>query len=102
VLLLAGGAAGGYMLLRPAPPPVPILATDGLDAEVAAAIVQARAEVEAQPWSAAAWGRLGMVLFAQDLYRACSAVLAEAEQLDPRDARWPYLRGLALLRTEPD
>jgi tetratricopeptide (TPR) repeat protein len=42
-----------------------------------------------------------MVLFAQDIYRECALVLAETERLDPRDARWPYLRGLALILTEP-
>lgn len=102
VVVLVGGVAGGYVLLWPAAPQVPIIATESLDAEVAAAITRARAGVQAQPRNADAWGRLGMVLFAQDMYRECIPVLAAAEQLDPRDARWPYLRGLALMLTEPD
>jgi tetratricopeptide (TPR) repeat protein len=43
-----------------------------------------------------------MVLFAQRRYNDCIPVLAEAEQLDPADARWPYLRGLALILEQPE
>jgi tetratricopeptide (TPR) repeat protein len=102
VLLLAGAAAGGYFAWRPRPPAVPAVPTEGLDAEVAAAINEARADVAARPKSAAAWGHLGLVLFAQEMYVPCVAPLAEAERLDPRDARWPYFRGLALVLHEPD
>jgi tetratricopeptide (TPR) repeat protein len=102
VLLLAGGGVGAYFLLRPTSPPVPAITTDSLDAEVVAVIDKARAGVQAQPRSAAAWGQLGMVLFAQDMYRECDEVLTEAARLDPRDARWPYLRGLALMLTQPE
>ncbi|HZY85020.1 MAG TPA: hypothetical protein VFE78_09330, partial [Gemmataceae bacterium] len=82
-LLLAGAGAGGYFALRPRKPVAPTVPTDGLDAEVVAVIDKARAGVEAHPKSADAWGRLGMVLFAQDLYVPCVGPLAEAERLDP-------------------
>jgi len=101
VLLLAGAGVGGYLLWRPHPAAIPPIATAGLDAEVAAAIAEARGGIEARPKSAAAWGRLGMVLFAQDMYADCIPFLAEAERLDPRDVRWPYFRGLAVILIEP-
>ena len=43
-----------------------------------------------------------MVLFAQNLYLDCIGVFAEAERLDPANARWPYFRGLALLLVRPE
>jgi tetratricopeptide (TPR) repeat protein len=101
VLLLAGGAVGGYFAWRPRDPVVAAVPTAGLDAEVAAAVEQARAGVQARPKSAAAWGHLGMVLFAQDLYADCTGPFAEAERLDPHDARWPYFRALAVIRHRP-
>jgi tetratricopeptide (TPR) repeat protein len=102
VLVLATAGVGAYLAWRPRTPVVPTFATEGLDAEVAATIDKARAAVEARPDSAAAWGRLGMILFAQDMYVDCTGSLAEAERLDPTDARWPYFRGLALLRQKPE
>ena len=101
-LLLAAAAAGGYFAWRPRPPAVPAVPTEGLDPEVAAAIDEARAAVVARPRSAAAWGHLGLVLFAQDMYVPCVAPLAEAERLDAKDPRWPYFRGLALILQQPD
>ena len=55
-----------------------------------------------QPRSAAAWGELGMILFAHDLYADAAPVLGRAEQLDAADPRWPYLQGLALLFSDPE
>jgi tetratricopeptide (TPR) repeat protein len=102
VLLLTGGSVGAFFALRAPTPTVPVIAIDSLDSEVAAAIAAARADVAAQPRSASTWGKLGMVLFAQDMYQECAGVFAEAERLAPEDARWPYLRGLALLLTQPE
>jgi tetratricopeptide (TPR) repeat protein len=102
LLLLAGAGLGAYFFWAPRRTALPVIPTAGLDAEVVAAIDQARAGVEARPSSAAAWGRLGMVLFAHDMYADCGGVLAEAERLDPKDARWPYFHGLALILQNPD
>jgi tetratricopeptide (TPR) repeat protein len=102
VLLLVSGGVGAYLFWRPRPVAIPPIATDGLDTEVIRAIDEARRAVEAQPRSAAAWGRLGMVLFAQDMYADCIAILTEAERLDPKEARWPYFRGLAVILLDPN
>src|SRR5438094_526400 len=101
VLALVAGAAGAfYWRWRKAE--IPPIRTEGLDAEVVSAIDRARNDVEAKPRSAAAWGRLGMVLFAQDLYDDCIPIFAEAERLDAKDARWPYYRGLAVVLHHPE
>jgi tetratricopeptide (TPR) repeat protein len=101
-VLLAAAGVGGYFAWWPRQSVVPPIATAGLDAEVVAAIARARGAVEARPKSAAAWGRLGMVLFAQDMYADCIAMFAEAERLDPTEVRWPYFRGLALILQKPE
>jgi tetratricopeptide (TPR) repeat protein len=102
VLLAAGAGVGGYFLWRPRLPVIPNIPTEGMDAQVVAAIDGARADVAGRPQSAAAWGHFGMVLFAHDLYQFCPEVLAEAERLDPSDRRWPYFRGLALILHKPE
>ncbi len=100
--MLLAGSGGVYFLWWPRKPVVPVIATNGLDAEVIAAIEGASAEVETHPKSAAAWGQLGMVLFAQNMYADSIGILAEAERLDPSDAHWPYFRGLALILPQPE
>ena len=52
---------------------------------IVAALAQARAAVQESPRSAAAWGRLGMVLAAHDFRAEANACLAQAERLDPLD-----------------
>ncbi len=101
-IMLAVGAVGltyamvmGVAHSRPKGPPHIELA--GLDPEAASAIESARAEVDAQPRSAEAWGRLGMVLLANDLQPESLICLEEAERLDPTDARWPYHEGSTLV-----
>jgi tetratricopeptide (TPR) repeat protein len=98
--LAAAAAAAVYLWRRPSPPPV--IEVAGLDPEAAAAIEAARADVVAHPRSGAAWGRLGMVLFANDLQAESLACLGQAEDLEPREVRWPYYRGLILLHREPE
>jgi tetratricopeptide (TPR) repeat protein len=102
VVLVGAGVAVGYFAWQWRRPAAPAVATEGLDAEVVAAIDQARAAVNARPKSAAAWGRLGIVLFSQDMYADAAGPLAEAERLDPHDPRWPYFRGLALVLHLPE
>jgi tetratricopeptide (TPR) repeat protein len=64
-------------------------------------IAEARASVEASPFSGRAWGKLGVVLLAQDFVAEAADSLAQAEKLDPNEFRWPYLRGICLDRTDP-
>jgi tetratricopeptide (TPR) repeat protein len=74
----------------------------GLDRAIVAAIEAAREQVRQSPHSAAAWGRLGKVLIAHELRESALLCLAEAEKLDPREPRWPYLQGVALSQGDPD
>jgi tetratricopeptide (TPR) repeat protein len=99
VLALAGGAWLWFASLPPTPPD-PDLA--GADPEAVAAIAAARAAALQSPRSAAAWGRLGMVLRAHDFGPDANRCFAVAERLDPRQPRWPYLHGLTLLLTDPE
>jgi tetratricopeptide (TPR) repeat protein len=102
VLALVAGAVGAYFLWPKSKPAVPVIQTGGLDKEVVEAIEKARTAVEADPKSAGAWGNFGLVLFAQNRYADSIPIFAEAERLDPADARWPYYLGLALVHQKPD
>jgi tetratricopeptide (TPR) repeat protein len=102
VLAIAALGVAGAVVWWMRVPTVPAIPTEGLDADVVAAIAKARGDVAARPQSAGAWGRFGMVLFAHELYAASVPVFAAAERLDPADARWPYFRGLALIQQQPD
>src|SRR5207244_6695765 len=74
-LVFAGLAwAGWYWLAAPSPPEVDV---SGADPDVAEAVEAARSAVKWSPHSAAAWGRLGMVLRAHDFGREANAALAE-------------------------
>jgi Tfp pilus assembly protein PilF len=94
VLVLAG-----LWYFWPAPPP-PEPDLTGAEPEVAQAIQKARAETLKAPRSAAAWGRLGMLLRAHDYAAEAMVALAQAEHLDAKDPRWPYLQGLTLVLTD--
>jgi tetratricopeptide (TPR) repeat protein len=88
-------------LVPPSPqPPLPDLSE--VDPEVVQAIAAAQDKVRQQPNKSAAWGRLGMVFLAHDFHEEAQRSFAQAERLDPADGRWPYLRGLSLLLTEPE
>jgi tetratricopeptide (TPR) repeat protein len=104
LLLLAGMlTALVWQIWRRTRMPEPPLAPLGTpDPAVSEAIEAARAEVLAAPRAAKAWGQLGMLLLAYEFRPEASFCFAQAEQLDPRDERWPYLHALALLRDEPD
>jgi tetratricopeptide (TPR) repeat protein len=101
LLAAAGGAAAWYFGRTPAPTP-PAVSTEGVDPAVAAAIDRARQEVLARPRNAAAWGELGQALRAYGWKPEAVRCFAEAERLDPQDARWPYLTGVMNLLTADD
>jgi tetratricopeptide (TPR) repeat protein len=105
--LLVAGITGTAVCivwrLRAEPPPPPVVELRGIDPAVQQAVEAARAAVLDSPRSAAAWGRLGMVLLSHGLSsNASRACFAQAEALDSRDARWPYFQAGSLLTTDPE
>jgi tetratricopeptide (TPR) repeat protein len=100
VVLVAGGL---WYLRRPAPPPeLPALDLTDVDPEIVQAIHDAEDGVWKTPRAARAWGRLGMVLTVHGFHDQALGPLAEAERLEPGEARWPYLQGMILERDEPE
>ncbi len=75
-----------------------------MEPQVEKRLQQTRAAVEADPGSASAWGRFGMVAHAHELWDAAAVAYRRAEQLDPGDVRWPYYLGdvLSVLGTNLD
>jgi tetratricopeptide (TPR) repeat protein len=102
IVVAVAGALGALWMWNARPARVPTIPTEGLDKEVAQAILSAQAAVRQNPSSAAAWGQFGMVLFAHHLFDHCPQVFEEAARLDPKDARWPYYHGLAIMSLQPD
>src|SRR5262245_48350592 len=100
---LAGSAFAIYRLTRTTLPPLspPEIELTGADPIVTKVITAARAAVESDPGSGAAWGRLGMVLLAHDYYTEGLICFSRAEQLNPSDSRWSYFQGLILMREKP-
>jgi tetratricopeptide (TPR) repeat protein len=98
IVLLAAvvGAAGWYGWRRYTAPTPPQIAREGIDPELAEAIETARQKILADPYSVQCWGDLGKLLRAAQLYPEAVACFAQAERLDPKDPRWPYLQGEAL------
>lgn len=99
---LVGGLLGWYGWRRyaaPLPPDVPLA---GADPALARAVEGLRQEVRRQPDSAAAWGRLGRLLYTSDYTDAAAACFAQAGRLDAADPRWPYLRAKCLVPRDPD
>jgi tetratricopeptide (TPR) repeat protein len=89
-----------WLIPAPSPEP-PAIALAEIDPQVAAAIEAARARVLVEPRSADAWGHLAMLLHVHDFQAEADCCYAQAERLAPREARWPYLRALALFAGNP-
>lgn len=86
-----------------APPAIDMARVAESDDAVIRAVEEARAAVLSAPRSSAAWGRLGMVLLAHGAPAdASNTCFAQAERLDPREARWPYFRATSFLESDPD
>jgi tetratricopeptide (TPR) repeat protein len=105
LVLLLGASAGALTWKRwprTPPPQPPALDPAGVDPVVWRAVEAARRQVERTPESARAWGRLGMVLLAHQFRDESVVCLARAEQLDPRNPRWPYYQALAVRRSAPE
>jgi tetratricopeptide (TPR) repeat protein len=102
VLMGLGAAAGvGWYLWRKAhAPSPPEIAHEGVDPELADAIESARRQVMSDPYSAPAWGDLGKLLRAARIIPQAADCFAQAERLDPKNPRWPYLQGEAFRLTD--
>jgi tetratricopeptide (TPR) repeat protein len=111
-MVLGAGLLGGWLWLRAArpepdgpaagPPEPPDVEREGVDPAVLRAIDAARAAVQEAPGSADAWGKLALTLQAHGFTHQAVPCLAEAERLDPAAARWPYLHGTTVQKTNPE
>lgn len=73
-----------------------------MESQVRERIAQRRGLVAEDPGSPAAWGALGRTFQAHGLEPEADAAYARAEELDPTDFRWPYLRATALRNIRPE
>ena len=99
LVALAGG--GVYFWHQNAPPEPPLIQRPGSDPAILKAIEEARTAVRGSPRSGQAWGRMGMVLSIHDILPEADVCFAQAERFEPREPRWPYLRGLARSGDDP-
>jgi tetratricopeptide (TPR) repeat protein len=83
-------------------PQVPVLDTSKLDAMARHTLDQQITEVKAHPKSGSAWGQFGTMLRAFDFPAQAQTCFAKAEELDPKNPRWPYFQSLLLTSESPD
>jgi tetratricopeptide (TPR) repeat protein len=97
VVLLAAAAGIGYYLWGrgPAGPP-PLVPAELTDPPARKVIEDKRQAVLAAPRSGTAWGELAMAFDAHEASAEAMACYRRATDLDPNDARWPFLLGLLL------
>jgi tetratricopeptide (TPR) repeat protein len=96
-------AVSGYLIWRRLPvPSPPAVVLDDADLEVVEVIEAARTAVRNYPRSGAAWGKLGMVLFAHGCAAEATECFAHAERCDPENGRWPYYRATIVLLDHPE
>ncbi len=102
LVLVAIGVGGWYAWQWFTPVAEPLaLELGAIEPESAKSIEAAVAEVRKSPRSAEVWGRLGMILFANEFYPESVICCAQAERLDSKDVRWPYYQGMALHPRNP-
>jgi tetratricopeptide (TPR) repeat protein len=84
------------------PPRVPEPDMTDMEPLVEKRLRETREAVLADPRSAEAWGRFGMVAHAHDLLEDAVPAYQRAQELDPTDVRWPYYLGevLSVLGTD--
>jgi tetratricopeptide (TPR) repeat protein len=98
-LSVGRGVTGGRGSTRAsAPPNIP---TDGLDPAATALIEHQLDKVRAAPRSGAAWGQLGAILKSFGFREQAAHSLAEAERLNRKEPRWPYLQATLRLTDAP-
>jgi tetratricopeptide (TPR) repeat protein len=73
----------------------------GLDPAVAKLIEGALRDVRAVSRSGDAWGRLGSALMHYEFIPEARVCFDRAEELSPRNPRWPYLHALLVVSRDP-
>jgi tetratricopeptide (TPR) repeat protein len=95
--LIVGAIALRYWLKGP---DVPLPPPEGLDSRLVEQIENARAAIWQAPGKPEKWGQLGMLLAAHSFTNEALQCFDRAEELDPGSWRWPYLRSIALERSD--
>jgi tetratricopeptide (TPR) repeat protein len=80
-----------WVVLAPAGPPPPPIPAELTDPPARKLVEQDRQAVLAAPRSGAAWGELGMAFGAHNASAEAATCYRRAMDLDPKDARWPFL-----------
>jgi tetratricopeptide (TPR) repeat protein len=100
VFLIKGGVGFWHQFTAPAPPSPDLTGVD--DPLVVKAVTSARTAVERNMGVADAWGTYGKVLRAHEFEAESNCCFRQAERLNPKDPRWPYLLGRGLRSSDPD
>jgi tetratricopeptide (TPR) repeat protein len=101
IALVAVGVVVWWQLTDRTRPDIPLPA-EIADAEVRRAVEQTHAKVVAEPKSADAWGKYGLVLLAHLYEREADVCFTQAEKLNPADPRWPSGRALIAFKRDPE
>ena len=83
-------------------PDIPRIETSGMEAPVKILIDAVTRNLEGNRQSANAWGRLGRVFHAHELYTPALACYRQAIRLDADDFHWPYLAARAASEVDKD
>ncbi|MEE2855855.1 MAG: tetratricopeptide repeat protein [Planctomycetota bacterium] len=85
---------GGWWAIRQAGPELPPIDRHGLHRSVEIRLDELVEQLAASPTEASSWGELAILL---DLHQQPAAAITcyrKAMEIDPADARWPYLAGI--------
>ena len=88
--------AGETVITSPSEWTVPLFDTVNMQRAVSERLMRTRAEVLRQPSSPEAWGILGAVCHAHDLYECAESCYRRAHALDPEDFRFAYMLAVLL------
>ncbi|MYD98938.1 MAG: tetratricopeptide repeat protein [Gammaproteobacteria bacterium] len=83
-------------------PNIPTVETRGMEAPVRILIDAVARNLEGDRHSAIAWGRLGRVYHAHELYTPALVCYEQAIRLDRDDYQWPYLAAHAASQVDKD
>ena len=83
-------------------PNIPTVETRGMEAPVRILIDAVARNLEGDRHSAIAWGRLGRVYHAHELYTPALVCYEQAIRLDQDDYQWPYLAAHAASQVDKD